>query len=154
MQAQALAEAAKERQAPTACAGNITAKEAWTLLKDDATAQLVDVRTPPEWGFVCLPNLSSLNRQPLTLSWKLYPNFATNPDFVAQLQSAVPDKNTPLLFLCKTGGRSLDAACAMTEAGYRFCFNIEDGFEGAANEAGQRGTVSGWKASQLPWEQA
>jgi len=135
-------------------AGDVSPADAWEQLKSDAAAQLVDVRTQPEWSFAGLPNLAELNKKTITLSWKLYPTFERNPQFIQQLQALVPDKRTPLYFLCKTGGRSTDAAIAATEAGYTHCYNVAEGFEGDANAQNQRGRITGWKATNLPWEQA
>ena len=66
----------------------------------------------------------------LTLSWKTYPDFALNQKFPDQLAGDIPAKDLPLFFLCRSGGRSLDAAVAMSAAGYGYCFNIRGGFEG------------------------
>ena len=124
------------------------------MLKANPEAQLVDVRSHAEWVFAGTPDLSSLNKQTLTISWKLYPHMERNPQFRVQLENAVPDCDTPLYFLCKTGGRSTDAAIAAAEAGYTNCTNIAGGFEGDLNPSNQRGKISGWKASNLPWNQA
>jgi rhodanese-related sulfurtransferase len=142
------------RQTTDGFAGDVMPSEAWSALASNASAQLVDVRTHAEWVFAGMPDLSSIGKQPQAISWKLYPNFDRNAQFLEQLQSAVPDKSTPLYFLCKTGGRSTDAAIAAAEAGYQHCFNIAHGFEGDSNNSNQRGKVSGWKASNLPWNQA
>lgn len=141
------------REAP-ASVMQCSAKDAWQALSHNVDALLIDVRTPPEWNFSGLPDLSSLQKKTLTISWKLYPTFEVNKSFIEQLQAQVTDLNTPLYFLCKTGGRSFDAACAALSAGYTHCFNIADGFEGDHNSAHQRGHINGWKAAQLPWEQA
>lgn len=135
-------------------AGDVTPAETWSALTSNERAQLVDVRTQAEWAFSGLPTLVTLNKTVKTISWKFYPNFDLNPRFLEQLEAAVPDKDTPLYFLCKTGGRSADAAIAATSAGYTQCYNIEGGFEGDINNNHQRGQVSGWKAARLPWQQA
>lgn len=135
-------------------AGDVSPADAWAQLKANPAAQLVDVRTQPEWSFAGLPDLSGIGRRAITLSWKFYPTFERNAQFIEQLQALVPDANTPLFFLCKTGGRSTDAAIAATQAGYTACYNIAGGFEGDANAANQRGRINGWKAANLPWEQA
>ena len=135
-------------------AGDITPQQAWEMLTSNASTQLIDVRTQPEWAFAGLPELSSLGRKTLTLSWKFYPTFELNTEFLAQLKTLIPDTTTPLLFLCKTGGRSADAATAATALGYSACYNIAGGFEGDANGNRQRGKINGWKAANLPWEQA
>ncbi len=135
-------------------AGDVSPADAWSALNQNSHAQLVDVRTQAEWAFAGLPSLDSVSKTVKTISWKFYPNFDVNPKFIAQLEAAVPDKSAPLYFLCKTGGRSTDAAIAATQAGYQHCFNIEGGFEGDINTNHQRGQVNGWKASRLPWQQA
>ena len=76
-----------------------------------------------------------------------------NPDFVTALAGGVADKNTPLLFLCRSGARSAAAAKAMTAAGYSTCLNVSDGFEGPLDGEAKRGSSGGWKASGLPWRQ-
>jgi rhodanese-related sulfurtransferase len=135
-------------------AGDVNSSEAWNALSQNATAQLIDVRTQAEWSFAGVPSVDSLNKTVKTISWKFYPNFDVNARFIEQLETAVTDKSAPLYFLCKTGGRSLDAAVAATAAGYTQCYNIEGGFEGDINTNHQRGQVNGWKASRLPWQQA
>ena len=135
-------------------AGEISPREAWEQLKHDADAVLVDVRTPPEWAFSGEPNLSALGKEPLRISWKLFPTYTLNDRFIASLKEAGVKPNVQVLFLCRTGGRSLDAAIAATAEGFSRCYNITDGFDGAPNEHRQRGTVSGWKALGLPWAQS
>lgn len=140
---------------PTAMfAGDVSPAEAWEALQANPSAQLVDVRTQPEWMFAGLPDLSAMHKEAATISWKFYPNFDLNPRFVSQLEAAVPDKSAPVYFLCKTGGRSTDAAIAATAAGYTQAYNVVGGFEGDMNHSRQRGKTSGWKAASLPWFQA
>ncbi len=145
---------APEVYAPAGYAGEISSRQAWEQLKSDADAVLVDVRTPPEWAFSGEPDLSALGKEVFRISWKLFPSYAVNDRFVAMLKEAGIRQDAPLLFLCRTGGRSLDAACAATAEGFSRCYNITDGFEGALNEHRQRGALSGWKASGLPWGQS
>ena len=134
-------------------AGDVLPQQAWDLLKEDGSATLVDVRTVPEWTFSGVPDLSSLGKEVIMLSWQFYPSMQVNDKFVEQLERCIIDKDTPLLFLCRIGGRSLSAAKAMAEAGYTKCYNIADGFEGSVDAHKHRGTVAGWKAEALPWEQ-
>jgi rhodanese-related sulfurtransferase len=135
-------------------AGDVAPEAAFAALVGNASAQLVDVRTAPEWALVGRPDLASIGKAVHSISWKLYPAFDLNPQFIAQLQAAVPNRQSPLYFLCKTGGRSLDAAIAATAAGYTACYNIAGGMEGDMNALRQRGQTTGWKAAKLPWEQA
>jgi rhodanese-related sulfurtransferase len=133
---------------------DVSAQEALDALKNQQSAQLVDVRSDAEWKFSGLPNLESLNKQTITISLKTYPDFSDNPDFLEALVFAIPERSTPIYFLCKTGGRSRVAAKKAQSAGYTHAYNIAGGFEGEFNQQRQRGQVSGWKAAQLPWEQA
>lgn len=54
----------------------------------------------------------------------------TNGDFVAYVQSIIPDKDTPIYTLCRTGVRSVGAANVLTDAGYTNVRNIWEGFVG------------------------
>lgn len=135
-------------------AGHMTSTDAWEALKNTPNAQLIDVRTQPEWVFCGAPNLSQLGKDTHLISWKVYPTMEVNADFVAMVAQCVPDQSTPVYCLCKSGGRSHDAALALTQAGYQACYNIADGFEGERDAHGHRGTINGWKAAGLPWEQA
>ncbi len=134
-------------------AGDVDPTEAWKMLSQSEQATLVDVRTEAEWGFVGVPDLSAVGKQPLFLQWQVFPTMMPNQNFVAALAEALPEKDAPLLFLCRSGGRSRAAAAAMSAAGYRHCYNITNGFEGNVDAAGHRGQLAGWKASGLPWVQ-
>jgi len=54
----------------------------------------------------------------------------TSGDFVAYVQSIIPDKDTPIYTLCRTGVRSVGAANVLTDAGYTNVRNIWEGFVG------------------------
>jgi rhodanese-related sulfurtransferase len=136
-----------------AYAGDLKPKEAWDLLKTDSAAILIDVRTRPEWAFVGIPDLESLQKQPILLSWQVYPSMEVNADFAGQVKKMAPTPDTPLLFLCRSGARSRAAAETMTAVGYKRCYNVADGFEGAPDGERHRGRVDGWKATGLPWIQ-
>ena len=135
-------------------AGDMSPKEAWELLVKEPGAQLVDVRTQPEWSFVGVPDLASVGRKTVLLSWQVYPQMAVDPDFAIKLKAKLPrDVAAPLLFLCRSGARSRAAAQAITAAGYTRCYNVAGGFEGDKDSASHRGRIGGWKAENLPWVQ-
>lgn len=134
-------------------AGDISVKQAWEKISEDPNAVLVDVRTDAELKWVGGPDLSQLGKEPLCIQWKAYPGMDPNPDFIDQVGSGVPSKDTAILFLCRSGGRSASAAETMTANGFTQCFNIEGGFEGDRDDDGHRGNVCGWKADGLPWQQ-
>lgn len=134
-------------------AGDVTSVEAMEILRNDMDAVLLDVRTDAEWTFVGRPDLSSLGREPVLISWQTFPGMAPNGGFVDAVRRSVLNKDVPVLILCRSGQRSKSAAIALTEAGYGDCRNISDGFEGPKDGDGHRNTVSGWRASGLPWQQ-
>ena len=138
--------------------GDISATEAYELLKKDKSSVLVDVRTKAEWAFVGAPDLSPLNKEPVFIEWQEYPSMQVNPQFGERVQALIAalggDASTPLLFLCRSGARSQAAAIAVTAAGQLKCLNIAGGFEGGHDASRRRGAIQGWKASGLPWAQS
>ena len=86
------------------------------------------------------------------IEWAAYPDMLTNPNFVAELERAV-DKEALVMFICRSGVRSHNAAVAATRAGFSNCYNVLEGFEGDADAEGHRNTLTGWRACGLPWEQ-
>jgi rhodanese-related sulfurtransferase len=137
-------------------AGDITCQEAWDKLASDPTALLVDVRTQVEWQLIGKPELSSINKEPLYLQWVTMQGI--NDNFVDELQAALDErgveKDTPLYFMCQSGGRSKMSAMQCTALGYTQCFNLAEGFEGELDEHQHRNSLSGWKVAGLPWTQA
>ncbi len=135
-----------------AYAGDVTPAEAWTMLESGGAA-LVDVRTEAEFSYVGLPDLSGLDREPVKLSWQVFPAMTVDPEFGDRLVAMFGDPATPLLFLCRSGVRSRFAAAAAQNAGFARTYNILEGFEGDKDGAGHRGAVGGWKVAGLPWSQ-
>ena len=137
---------------------NISAKVSFEMLKDGENSHLIDVRTLPEWNFVGVPYLDDIGKEVIFCSFKTYPNMEINQDFVNILlghfnPKLINKQETKLLFLCKIGGRSYDAAMLMQQAGFKHCYNIEYGFEGDLDKASHRSNINGWKAEGLPWRQ-
>lgn len=135
-------------------------QEAWDRLASDSAARLVDVRTRAEWSFVGVPDLSGLGGQTILIEWKSFPTMAHNENFVSELQAALADAPaSQILFICRSGARSLEAARAVAEAmagtaGAPQCINVAEGFEGDLNSAAHRGQTNGWKAKGLAWRQS
>ena len=139
-------------------AGDIDPKLAWDILSRERDAVLVDVRTNAEWGFVGLPDLSSVGKQPVTVEWQGLPAMARNPNFDSETKDALTQLNaTPdsaVIFICRSGARSRDAAISLTRLGYKRCYNLAGGFEGDLDDARHRGGRNGWKFCGLPWKQS
>ncbi len=125
-------------------AGDVTPQQAWKMLSDHPDAVLVDVRTDTEWRVVGVPDLSSLGREVVYLEWHSSDG-RLNENFVAELRDRIPSSERaerPVVFLCRSGGRSVAAAKVATQAGITPAYNVLDGFEGHMNP--------GWRATGLP----
>ncbi len=125
-------------------AGDVSPALAWAWVQD-TSAVLVDVRTDAEraWvGFV--PGA-------VPLAWKQWPGMGLNPEFDAGLMAAAP-AGKKVLFLCRSGVRSVAAAQRATELGLE-AYNILEGFEGDPNGQAHRGRTGGWRFHNLPWRQ-
>ncbi|MEM9145650.1 MAG: rhodanese-like domain-containing protein [Pseudomonadota bacterium] len=134
--------------------------DAYRLLDETPSSALVDVRTRAEWTFVGLPDIAATGRPLWLAEWVSFPAMAPDPAFVDrlfdQMDSAVPER---LLFLCRSGGRSMMAAQmvakTMVASGRCVrCTNVAEGFEGDLDAAGHRGQVNGWRRRGLPWRQS
>ncbi|MCH7542166.1 MAG: rhodanese-like domain-containing protein [Proteobacteria bacterium] len=134
-------------------AGEVTSKRAWEILVENPKAVLVDTRTQAEWVFIGVPDLRSIDRRAVFVPWKLFPRMQPNPEFAQQIEAAGVKQDDTVLFICRSGNRSKDAAIAMTVKGYKRCFNVSDGFEGNLDDDRHRGTQGGWKVAGLPWIQ-
>lgn len=117
-------------------AGNVTPEQAWTLFSS-GIAELIDVRTERE-----LQRTGSVPNAP-HIEWLLNSDMSKNPHFLNELD-AIVNKGNVVLFLCRSGKRSVAAAEAATEAGFRNVFNILEGFEGDGNPR------LGWLNRRLP----
>lgn len=127
-------------------AGDLTPTDAWAKL--EAGAILVDVRTEGEWAHIGIPETKATENDPLFISWS-FPGGKPNPEFIDQLKQQAPeDADVELVFLCRSGQRSISAAIAATQAGYT-SYNVLEGFEGEPDRYGER-TVNGWKNRGLP----
>jgi rhodanese-related sulfurtransferase len=123
-------------------------KQAWSVLDTEPAAVLLDVRDRTEYSFVGHATGS------VNIPWKNAPDWKPNPNFLAEVRQRFPNLNTPLLLMCRSGQRSLDACKALAEVGYTDLTNIEEGFEGPLDEHKHRGALGGWRAHELPWEQS
>lgn len=127
-------------------AGDLTPQEAWEKLEQGAI--LVDVRTEGEWAHIGIPDTKATDNDPLFIQWT-FPGGILNPDFIKDLTLQAPeDRSTELVFLCRSGQRSISAAIAATQAGFT-SYNVLEGFEGEPDRYGER-TVNGWKNRGLP----
>ena len=109
-------------------------------------ALLVDVRTDAERDWVGgVPGA-------IAIAWKQWPGMVANADFDTALQDAA-QPGQKILFLCRSGVRSIAAAQRASTLGFA-AYNILEGFEGNLDADGHRGTTGGWRHAGLPWRQS
>ena len=106
---------------------NIKATDAFDFLSKKDNSHLIDTRSDIEWKSTGIPDLSSINKETNLINWgpvldqiffEQYKNFL--------LTSFT--KNDNLLFICRSGSRSLMAAQFAIKFGFKNSFNIFEGF--------------------------
>ena len=124
-------------------------QEAWAYLQDEPTALFIDVRMEIESLYV--------GRPPgvVNIPWYEYPELRPDPAaFVAAVERETGgDRQRPLVLLCRSGKRTLEAGQVLEQAGYTTVCNVLHGFEGDLDDRYQRSTLNGWRHDGLPWEQ-
>lgn len=60
-----------------------------------------------------------------------YPGMKVNQGYLAAMEQQV-DKESLVMFICRNGGRSHQAALIAMQPGYPDCYNVLAGFEGDA----------------------
>ncbi|SDR77412.1 Rhodanese-related sulfurtransferase [Paraoerskovia marina] len=130
-------------------AGHITPQDAWEILATDERAVLVDVRTEGEWRTIGVADVSSLDKETVYTPWVT--QLGPNPHFLDPILEAgvTPGDGRTLVFLCRSGNRSIGAAAAATAAGLGPAYNVLEGFEGDADALGVR-NQNGWRVAGLP----
>ena len=123
-------------------------KEAWVLIQQQPDALFVDVRMEIESQYV--------GRPPgvINIPWYEYPELKPDPKaFVLAVEKLAKSKDQPVVLLCRSGLRTVDAGIALEKAGFTNVVNVLDGFEGELDDNGQRGREGGWRFEGLPWTQ-
>ena len=116
-------------------------------LSNKADTNLIDVRTIAEYVYIGHPeNAYSL---PLLFWDEKEQTQVRNDDFLRDLVTRFKKEDT-LVFICRSGNRSPEAARMALSAGYPNVFNVPEGIEGKKDEKGYR-TVDGWKNRGLPY---
>ena len=127
--------------------GALLPDEAYEILQSTPKAKLIDVRTHAELDWVGrIPDA-------VEIEWVSYPDMKPNPHFMAELEQQT-DKESLLLFICRSGTRSHHAASVATQAVFHNCYNVLEGFEGDKDAVEHRNVLGGWRAAGLPWEQS
>ena len=123
-------------------------KEAHDFLHTNPNAVFIDCRSEMEFLFVGHPVGA------IMIPWNDGPDWDVNPHFVGQVKKAAGNTTTrPIVLICRSGNRTLEAGAALEGAGFTQVYNVLEGFEGDLDDAHQRGNLGGWRKEGLPWEQ-
>lgn len=132
----------------------ISPQDAWSLVQQHPEALLIDVRSAMEYLFVGHPTGA------INIAWIDEPTWKVNPDFAVEVRKLIlggvsheKGDSVPILLICRSGKRSLEAGEVLIKDGLTEVYNIEDGFEGELDGKHHRSSVGGWRYEGLPWEQ-
>jgi rhodanese-related sulfurtransferase len=88
------------------------------------------------------------------VAWYEYPEFTPNlTQFCTQVLAEAGGKDRPVVLMCRSGQRTIDAGLALEAAGFSDVSHVVHGFEGDLDARFQRSSVNGWRHEGLPWEQ-
>lgn len=128
---------------------HLSPTETHAYLQQHPDALFVDVRMEIEYLYVGHPP------GVVHIAWYEYPEMQAHPEqFVQQVIREIGGRrDAPVVLLCRSGKRTIDAGVALEQAGFTEVVNVVHGFEGDLDEHFKRGTVNGWRHDGLPWEQ-
>ena len=106
---------------------NIKAIDAFDFLSKKDGSHLIDARSDIEWKSTGIPDLSSINKETNLINWGPVLDQIFFEQYKNFLLSSF-NQNDNLLFICRSGSRSLMAAQFAIKFGFKNCFNIYDGF--------------------------
>jgi rhodanese-related sulfurtransferase len=137
---------------------SITPQDAWQMLQDNPKSVLVDIRSEMEYLFIGHP------KGAVHIPWIDEPDWKVNPRFAAEVRKVMlggvvydPEDSdveaVPILLICRSGRRSLEAGRTLAKEGFTKVYNVLEGFEGPLDANHHRSALGGWRFHGLPWEQ-
>jgi len=126
---------------------HLTPKEAQAYLLAHPEAVPIDCRTEMEYFYVGHP-LGATH-----VAWQEAPDWEVNTQFAAQVLREAGSREHPVVLICRSGNRTLDAGAALERDGFAEVVNVLYGFEGDLDDHSQRNRINGWRHDGLPWEQ-
>ena len=133
----------------------VTPLQAFELLSKEPRAVLIDVRSEMEFLFVGHPEGA------VHVPWIDEPEWDVNPNFVKHVRQVMlgglshssEQSSAPVLLICRSGKRSLEAGEKLIEAGFTDVYNVTEGFEGELDDHHHRSSLGEWRFHGLPWAQ-
>ena len=136
---------------------HLSPKDAWTWLQAERARRAAAGLAPPLFVDVRMEIESLYVGRPPgveNIPWYEYPDLTPEPArFAAAVAREAGDKSRPVLLICRSGKRTLDAGLALAAAGFTEVAHVMHGFEGDLNEVFKRSSLNGWRHDGLPWEQ-
>ena len=136
---------------------HLSPKEAWAWLQAETERRAAQGQEPPLFGDVRMESESLYVGRPPgveNIPWYEYPDLTPDPErFARAVADEAGAKDRPVLLICRSGKRTLDAGTALEAAGFTQVAHVVYGFEGELNEQFKRSSVNGWRHDGLPWEQ-
>ncbi len=133
---------------------SLTPHEAHDILQQIPSAVLIDIRSNMEFLFVGHP------KGAIHVPWIDEPDWCINPDFEKEIRQLLlggiceqGESSPPIILICRSGKRSLDAAKVLLESGFHNVCHVSEGFEGDRDANYHRSSVGGWRFRGLAWEQ-
>ena len=136
---------------------HLTPKQAWSWLQAETERRAAEGQDPPLFVDVRMEIESLYVGRPPgveNIPWYEYPDLT--PDaarFAEAVVAEAGDRQRPVLLICRSGKRSVEAGQVLETAGFSDVVNILHGFEGELDEHFKRSTLNGWRFAGLPWEQ-
>ena len=126
---------------------HLTPKETYAYLQAHPEAAFIDCRTEMEYFYVGHPVGAA------HIAWQEAPEWDINAHFAADVLRETKTTGKPVVLICRSGTRSVDAGRVLEAAGFGEVINVLYGFEGERDANNHRGGLNGWRHDGLPWEQ-
>ncbi|RDH83156.1 MAG: sulfurtransferase [endosymbiont of Galathealinum brachiosum] len=133
---------------------HLSPQEAVDILEQKSSALLIDIRSNMEFLFVGHP------KGALHVPWIDEPDWCVNPYFEKEIRQLMlggicdqGESTPPIILICRSGKRSIDAGNVLLEAGFHNVCHITEGFEGDRDSEYHRSSTGGWRYRGFPWEQ-
>ena len=133
---------------------SISPSQAWEIIENTPSALFIDVRSGMEFLMIGHP------KGAVHIPWVDEPDWEINPDFEKQVRnlllggiSCIEGNCPPIILICRSGKRSLEAGEKLIASGLKNIYNIDTGFEGELDSNHHRSTLAGWRHEGLPWAQ-
>jgi len=136
---------------------HLSPQEAWAWLQAETERRTTAGQEPPLFVDVRMEIESLYVGRPPgveNIPWYEYPDLTPDPArFADAVAKEAGDRERPVLLICRSGKRTLDAGLALEAAGFTEVAHVVHGFEGDLNDDFKRSTINGWRRDGLPWEQ-